>query len=262
MVNERGFVYSFLQTPPEDPFEMPIPPFQTTNSAASRHGDPLRALSSARSILYKICLRCAHGDAVEADDLLAEATLRVMEAAQPAQDQIGNPISWWATIIRNIARDRHRQRVCRRELPEFLCGGDAAADPTHLALDGLSYILARRELRTAFEAMARLPKRQRQALLLRATGSEYDEIAREVGTTYANTRKLVQVARRQLRQLFEQSAVAGDSCADPSNSLPCPRVPGLPPAAAQMAQSASTTMDAPPLRNSWTLRRATMSAAS
>jgi RNA polymerase sigma factor (sigma-70 family) len=185
-----------------------------------------------------------------------------MEAAQPAQDQIGNPISWWATIIRNIARDRHRQRVCRRELAELHRTDNAADDTPCRALDGLSYIVARRELRTAFEAIARLPERQRQALLLRATGAEYDEIAREVGTTYANTRKLVQVARRQLRQQFDRSAPVRDSHADASNSVPLSRLPGLPPEATRLGQSPSTTIDAPPLRNSWTLRRATMSAAS
>ena len=161
---------------------------------------PLLALASARAALYKICLRCAHGDRNEADDLLAEATLRVMEAYHPIQEQIANPISWWATIIRNIARDRHRQRA-RREPSEFLPVDDAPEAPTSRALDGLSSLLARRELRTAFEAISRLPERQRRALLLRASGAEYDEIAREVGTTYANTRKLVQVARRQLREL-------------------------------------------------------------
>ena len=225
-----GSSISFLQKVTEDAPAMPLPPLQTSSPSLPRHGDPLLTLSSARAILYKICLRCAHGDTAEADDLLAEATLRVMEAAQPTHDQIGNPISWWATIIRNIARDRHRQRVCRRELAEFHSADDATDDPPSRTLDGLSYIVARRELRTAFEAMARLPERQRQALLLRAAGAEYDEIAREVGTTYANTRKLVQVARRQLRLLFDQSP--------------------------------STTMAAPPVRSSWTLRRATMSAAS
>lgn len=160
----------------------------------------LTAFSSTRRALYKVCLRCAHGDPAEADDLLAEASLRVIEAIEPTQDAIVNPMSWWTTIIRNIARDRHRQRVCRRELPESV-GVDDAAEHSSRALDGLSYILARRELRTAFEAISRLPERQRRALLLRAIGAEYDEIAREVGTTYANTRKLVQVARRQLRQI-------------------------------------------------------------
>jgi RNA polymerase sigma-70 factor (ECF subfamily) len=176
---------------------------QPDTTVTERPAQLLNALSSARRALYKICLRCAHGDPAEADDLLAEASLRVIEASHPSNDQITNPISWWATIIRNIARDRHRQRVCRRELPEFLRTDDASEGTSSRAIDGLSYVLARRELRTAFEAISRLPERQRLALLLRASGAEYDEIAREVGTTYANTRKLVQVARRQLRQIHE-----------------------------------------------------------
>jgi RNA polymerase sigma-70 factor (ECF subfamily) len=166
----------------------------------------LEAFSSARRALYKICLRCAHGDPAEADDLLAEASLRVIEASEPSQDQVANPISWWATIIRNIARDRHRQRVCRRELPESFRVDDSVENSGSRALDGLAYVLARRELRRAFDAMSLLPERQRRALLLRAIGTEYDEIAREVGTTYANTRKLVQVARRQLREIHEGPA--------------------------------------------------------
>src|SRR5690349_7039181 len=97
---------------------MPFLPRRKSDSAPP-HPTQLVALSSARAALYKICLRCAHGDPAEADDLLAEATLRVIEASSPDQGSIGNPISWWATIIRNIARDRHRQRVCRRELTEF-----------------------------------------------------------------------------------------------------------------------------------------------
>lgn len=183
---------------------MPFLPRRESDRAPS-HPTQLVALSSARAALYKICLRCAHGDPEEADDLLAEATLRVMEASYPAQNRIGNPISWWATIIRNIARDRHRQRVCRRELTELARTDETEEELSCPRLDGLSSLVARRELRTAFEVMAQLPERQRQALLLRAIGAEYDEIAREVGTTYANTRKLVQVARRQLRQLYDNA---------------------------------------------------------
>jgi RNA polymerase sigma-70 factor (ECF subfamily) len=115
-------------------------------------------------------------------------------------------MSWWATIIRNIARDRHRQRVCRRELPEAFRIDDPTELSNRRALDGLAYVVARRELKWAFDAMSRLPERQRRALLLRAIGTEYDEIAKEVGTTYANTRKLVQVARRQLREIHEGAA--------------------------------------------------------
>jgi RNA polymerase sigma-70 factor (ECF subfamily) len=163
----------------------------------------LTALCSARRALYKICLRCSHGDPAEAEDLLAEASLRVIEATHPTQEQIASPFSWWATIIRNLARDRHRQRICRRELPELRRLDDSAEGSTHRGLDGLSSLLARRELTTAFEAISRLPDRQRRALILRASGADYDEIAREVGTTYANTRKLVQVARRQLRQIHD-----------------------------------------------------------
>jgi RNA polymerase sigma factor (sigma-70 family) len=183
---------------------MSFPSAQKPDTTVMAHpAQLLRALFSARRAIYKICLRCAHGDPAEADDLLAEASLRVVETSLPAQDQIVNPISWWATIIRNIARDRHRQRVCRGELPESPRIDDPAETSSSRALDGLSYVLARRELRTTFDAIDRLPDRQRRALLLRASGADYDEIAREVGTTYANTRKLVQVARRQLRQNHE-----------------------------------------------------------
>ena len=116
------------------------------------------------------------------------------------------PISWWATIIRNIARDRHRQTVCRRELSELVRVDESAEISGTRALDGLAYVLARRELKRAVEAMSLLPERQRRALILRAIGTEYEEIAREVGTTYANTRKLVQVARRQLREIHDGPA--------------------------------------------------------
>jgi RNA polymerase sigma-70 factor, ECF subfamily len=182
---------------------MSFPSAQNPSPAVVRRPARLPfALSAPRAALYKICLRCAHGNPVDAEDLLGEATLRVMEA-EPTEHQIDNPITWWATIIRNIARDRHRQQVCRRELAEFRPLDSSPEASSHRVLDGISYILARRELRAAIEAIARLPDRQRRALLLRASGAEYDEIAKEVGTTYANTRKLVQVARRQLRELHE-----------------------------------------------------------
>ena len=171
-----------MVTPP------PLPP----EARATRAGDLGEFFRAHHRVLRDICLRCARGDSAIADDLLGEAALRALEALA-SEPTIVDPFAWWATIIRNAARDGLRRRVVRREV---------AANQTETAIDvasGDMLLLARDELDATLRNIAFLPPMQRSAVALRATGSSYQEISQVLGVTIVNSRRLVHVARWRLR---------------------------------------------------------------
>jgi RNA polymerase sigma factor (sigma-70 family) len=146
-----------------------------------------------RRTLHAICLRCARGNSAVADDLLGEAALRALQALASGM-MVVDPVAWWATIIRNAARDELRRRSTRNEISAD--EWDSEADP---AVDGDALLLVRDRLKATFDGITILPEPQRRALALRTAGSSYEEIARALEVSLVNARRLVHVARRRLR---------------------------------------------------------------
>lgn len=152
---------------------------------------PLGPWLFSRPRLLRLCLRFTRGNLAEAEDLLSEACLKALEASHEGT-HIESPFAFSTTIIANLARDHHR--AAKREIMQCsladsdVCMASGEPPPEQR-------VSARECLRRALQSLARVPRRQRCALLLRTRGHDYPRIARAMGTSEQNARKLVQVAR-------------------------------------------------------------------
>jgi RNA polymerase sigma-70 factor (ECF subfamily) len=155
-------------------------------------------------------VRWTRGHQADAQDLLADAYLRVVRNTGRNTLLPDNPIAWMSAIIANLARDylRAKSRGIRRR------AGDSddletLRDPN---CDSDTTFITRELLWETLDRVQTLSAAQRRALLARSTGEEYDAIAAQLATTPANARKLVQTARRQLRDQLsphERQLIAG-----------------------------------------------------
>ncbi len=153
-----------------------------------------------RSVLLGICLRWTHGNLAEAEDLLGDACVRVLEGERHELDEpaLQRPVAFWATVINNLGRDRWRRN--RRwnfdyeeqdsEFPKALAAGSISAE---------HHVFLKECLTAADRGLARLSDRQRTAILLRSTGIDYSEIGDALSTNSTNARKIVETARTALR---------------------------------------------------------------
>lgn len=149
---------------------------------------------SSRRLLLRVCVRWARGNLAEAEDLFSDACLRAIEAHRSGL-AVDDPLAFSTTIIANLARDRlrrtHFREVCHPADERPLASESPRPD---------EQISTKERLVLAFEMLDRISKRQRTALLLRAQGDDYSCIARVVGTTEPNARKLVQNARARVQE--------------------------------------------------------------
>jgi RNA polymerase sigma-70 factor, ECF subfamily len=135
------------------------------------------------------------GDRDRAEDLAQEVFVRALETP-PA-----NPRPWLFAVALNLARDDGRRAVRQGRQLDLLKGesGGASAPPADAALE------ADERADTVRAALATLSEQDRAALLLKAEGFDYGEIAvalglarGAVGTTLARARKrLVEAFRGQ-----------------------------------------------------------------
>ncbi len=134
----------------------------------------------------------------DVDDVLQETLLAALRA-YPRFDG-SNPRAWLLTIARNKAIDEHRAGARR---PEHLIQPDAqpGRDVAVAGLDTGSDL---------WSAVARLPEKQRAALVLRfALDLRYREIGEAIGCSEAAARRSVHEAVKRLRDSEEiQSEVA------------------------------------------------------
>jgi RNA polymerase sigma-70 factor (ECF subfamily) len=100
------------------------------------------------------------------------------------------------TIARNVLIDHRRAR--RVEVPIFDEECDAGGG------DAESLFLVREERRRVDAALGRLSERERQLLVLAASGVRYARIAALLGLNEANVKVLIHRARIRLRQLMEK----------------------------------------------------------
>jgi RNA polymerase sigma factor (sigma-70 family) len=153
--------------------DMKLPPFQELVDAYWRD---VARLSAALA---------GPGDA---DDAAQRAWVQAL-AAYPSLRHARNLRGWLLTVAARAAIDGHRQ-LARRPLPlaELPDGPAPAAPPAIFEAEGL------------WERVRRLPERQRIALALRyVLDLPHAEIARELRTTQAASRRLVSDALATLR---------------------------------------------------------------
>lgn len=135
------------------------------------------------------------GSRDDAEDLAQETFVRVFRQAGKYRPE-GRFRSWLLRIAGNLARSRYRRRKLLKWLPLDLERHDVAA--TTAAAD--RGVEAEQTARVVREAIARLPERQRQALVLhRFQGLRYVEVAEAMGTSLPGVESLIQRALAGLR---------------------------------------------------------------
>ena len=136
------------------------------------------------------------GSPEEAEDLCPETFMRLIRAAERYEPE-GKFQSWLFRIAGNLARSRLRRRKILRWLP-LTDDYDNAPARGPDALDSLKGQETEEVLRTA---LARLPDRQRQALVLKQYQDfSYQEIADAMGTTVSSVQMLLHRAMTALRR--------------------------------------------------------------
>ncbi len=145
-------------------------------------GDLYRDHSRA---VYRFALGLS-GNAVEAEDLTAEAFLRIWEAGDRVQ--LGSVRAYLLTIVRNLYRQHWRRERRRGEMPDVVAGGSGQD--------------TRDELRAVLAELQALPEVDRAALLLHVEHElPYNEIAVMLGIEAATARTKVHRARERLRSV-------------------------------------------------------------
>lgn len=149
-----------------------------------------------RPLLFGIAYRLT-GSVMDAEDLVQETYVRWSRASQA---EVDSPREFLATVATRLAINHLRSARVRREqyvgpwLPEPLLRAEAPVpgDPAELA----------ESLQTAFLVLLEsLSPVERAAFLLRDVFAyEYAEIARVLGKTDANSRKIVERARARISE--------------------------------------------------------------
>ncbi len=134
------------------------------------------------------------GNVDRADDLVQETLLRAMANIHSFQPGT-NMSAWLLTILRNQFRSEFRKR--RREVED--------ADGSYLAsLKSPAEQHIRLEFKEIFNAIAKLPFEQREALLLvGAAGFSYDDAAAICETPVGTIKSRVNRGRKLLAELLE-----------------------------------------------------------
>ena len=140
------------------------------------------------------------GDRERAEDLAQEVFLRALEA--PPQ----NPKPWLFAVALNLARDEGRRDVRQGRKLELLKGEalDVTAPPPDEELEG------QEERAAVREALAHLTEQDRSALLLKAEGFSYEEIASALGLAKGAIGTTLARARRRLVEAYRAKGGQSD----------------------------------------------------
>lgn len=155
-----------------------------------------RAVWAHREELLRMARRRT-GSVADAADVVDEALARALAAPGLDADRVG---AWLNVVTRNLCADldRERARAPRREAYERrLAGRSPTPEDLVLAAERAAEIRAR---------LDRLPARQLEAVLLRASGLPVGEVAERMGVTYKVAEGLLDRARAALRGLLRAIA--------------------------------------------------------
>ena len=150
---------------------------------------------------YGWAVSCCDGDRTEAEDVLQTVYLKVLDG-RARFDGRSSFSTWLFAVIRRTAADERRRRIVRRlrhvslrdEMP-----GDASADARTFDEERRSAIR---------RALARLPRRQREVLLLVCYHDRtVEEAARVIGIGVGSARTHYDRGKRRLRELLDPETV-------------------------------------------------------
>jgi RNA polymerase sigma-70 factor (ECF subfamily) len=203
------------------------------DNRAERDGADIAALERLRSgdatavgDLYDRYAKTALGlalkivrDTEEAEDIVHDAFMAVVERAHQYQAERGTVAAWLLTTVRNLSLDRTRRRTRRAQIadndlrPEVEALGVAVDDPeTSLTLE--------RERKAVRDAMNILPKAQRDTLIIAFfEGLSYPEMAERDGVPLGTIKSRAARAIHALRSCLTDRGWGG-SAAPTEDSAP------------------------------------------
>ena len=148
-------------------------------------------------------LRAKLTDPSDADDVAAEVFARALRAYSRYEPRCGTPAAWLFRIARNAAFDHERRTGQRRR-------AESAAVETWRELEDPCQWAEQRFLHRELRyAIARLPQRQREVILLRLEGGlSYREIGQQLGCTDDAAKMLYHRSLRALRPLITEGIAA------------------------------------------------------
>ena len=178
----------------------PVPLSDQPSSASSRPQRRAALDTQAFDALFRECASDVHGyaisllgDAAAAEDVTALAFERLYRARSRLDRRRGTPRAWLFAIARNAALDELRAR--RRRPQQHLEHAPAADSGAGEALED-----AERRA-TVRDALARLPLRERELVLLKFHGQLSNaEIARALGISESNAGTRLHRALNGLRE--------------------------------------------------------------
>lgn len=136
------------------------------------------------------------GSREEAQDLCQETFLRMIRSAEKYRPT-GQFPSWLFRIAGNQARSRLR----RRKILRWLSFEESRSDPPSSSPDALQQLELQELQHEVRAAIARLPERQREALVLKQyQGFKYTEIAAVMGLSVSAVQMLLHRATAALRK--------------------------------------------------------------
>ncbi len=136
------------------------------------------------------------GDRDWAEEVAQETFLRALR-----QRDLSNERAWLFTVATNLVRDAARQESRRRRHLELLRAEEAG----RMVESPDSAMVRAEERAQARRALEQLPERDREALLMREEGLNYEEIAEALGLSVGSVGTTLARARRRLVEMFEES---------------------------------------------------------
>jgi RNA polymerase sigma factor (sigma-70 family) len=157
-----------------------------------RHGRWLRTVALART-----------GEAAAADDVMQEVAITAVEKGHQLRDR-SNVGAWLYRLVIVGALQYRRRAGRRRKLVERYAERGGAADEARTA-DPLSWLLTDERKQVVRQALAVLPKRDAEILLLKYSEDwSYRQMAEHMGMSESAVEARLHRAREKLRRALRQ----------------------------------------------------------
>lgn len=143
-----------------------------------------------------LCMRWLRGNRHDAEDVMSEAAIKLMELGVDAAAAVQNPRSWIGRVLHNLCADLGRRCIRARAIEDgWSTIREAAcerAPDAQLHGNRVGVCVA--------DAVDGLPEYMRSVLVMRMIdGLDYKEISSLLGITSAAARKRAQLARDELK---------------------------------------------------------------
>lgn len=150
-------------------------------------------------------------ESVEAEDIVHDAFIAVVERADQFHPERGTAIAWLIAIVRNLALDRARRRVRRTQITDE----QLRHEPVEPVRDPEALVWRGRERQGVVKALQALSPSQRQTLETAFfEGLSYPEIAERDGVALGTVKSRAARALAELRRAL-QADLSGDDAPDP-----------------------------------------------